>query len=126
MKAIVRVGDIGNRVAHSPAPLDLGPSVSALKVIFHGGEVKGPVGAFPGLVGGAGHLVEVLVEGEVVPNRVLPADPSGFVVRVIVLDPVVNLVEGELPDGAILDGLLDELGVGDDRFSIFAHRDLGG
>lgn len=73
------------------------PSAEEGAVLEHveGGRVEGPVGALPGAVGAPWDLDEAVVEGEVVPQGVLPALGVAPVVREALRDEAVDVREGQ-------------------------------
>jgi len=109
---LIRFWGEGDRVAHGTAPLGLGGARDPIfQVVLHCVDVKGPVGALAWLVRRARDLVKVLVQGEVMPDGVLPAGARGLVKRVRLNHPVVNFVQGELAVGTVFDSLLNQLRV---------------
>ena len=117
----IRFWGEGDRIAHGATSLRLGGACDPiLQVVLHCVDVKGPVGALAWLVRRARDLVKVLVQGEVVADGVLPAGARGLVKRVRLDHPVINFVQGELAEGTVFDGLLDQLRVRQVWLSVFS------
>lgn len=64
------------------------------------------------------HLAETLVEGEVMPNRVLPSSRSISEVGKVVQDPGINVLYRQGLIVGVLDGHEDEAGEGIGRLGI--------
>lgn len=70
-------------------------------------EVHGPVSTFAWLIDWTRDSDEHFGEREVMTNGILPAITSCFIIRVVVHDPGVNLVESELFSGRAQDRIGD-------------------
>lgn len=86
----------------------LAPQVTAIFEHVARLRVQRPERALARLVGGAGHLDEAVVEGERMPDRVLPPLLVLPVEREQVHDELVDLGQGEHFGGRILDGHRDQ------------------
>ena len=70
--------------------------------------MKGPVGAFAGLIWGSRHFDEAVVETERVPDRVLPSLLVLPVKREQVHDKLVNVAQSQHFRRRVLDGHRDQ------------------
>ena len=85
-------------------------------------RVQSPQTSFAWPLTLSAHLDEAVVEGEAVPNRVLPAFLVGAVVGEVVADRVVNVVQGSLSVTGGSDGHGDEANVREWRLRVAVLR----
>ncbi len=85
-----------------PFRLPLPPEVAIVEHLFAVG-VYGPVTSFSWVVLASWYLLEAVVQGQVMPDGVLPACFALLVERKIVTDVLVDGAESQLPVGGLLD-----------------------
>ena len=103
------------------------PSSKEAAVVEHilRGGVKGPVVAFARVPRLPRDLNEAVVEGEVVPDGVLPGGELVSVVGKLVADEVTDAAQRQLLHGALQDGHGDQGDVGVRRFHTVVQAFLG-
>ena len=103
-------------------PLVALPSAQEGPVVEHvyGRRVQGPIVPLPWVTRFSGHLHEAVVEGEVVPDRVLPGRELVFIVRKPSHNKVTNLTECHTFLGGLHHSHGDESDIGVGRL------DMGG